>query len=209
GLFSALGLLNADVTTDFVETVMVTLTPENLDSLNAALAQLSARADAWFQRVNVPGEKRVIRVSADLRYLRQNYELGISLPGAHIALEDIRTIQTQFHEAHMAEYGHSTPGETIQVVYMRLRAVKPLPKPDLNPLGDDTGGTVSAASDESRSVWFPGGQMQGQVYQRDDLKAGYTLNGPAIIQENEATTLVERQWCLRVDQFGNLIIEKD
>jgi N-methylhydantoinase A len=158
--------------------------------------------------MSVPGEKHVIRVSADLRYLRQNYELGISLPGAHISLEDIATIQTKFHEAHMTEYGHSTPGETIQVVYMRLRAVKPLPKPNLNPLGDDTRGTVSAASDESRFVWFPEGQMQCQVYQRDDLKAGYTLEGPAIIQEKEATTLVEKQWCLRVDQFGNLIIEK-
>jgi N-methylhydantoinase A len=208
GLFSALGLLNADVTTDFVETLMVTLTPENLDSLNAALDRLSAKADAWFQRISVPGEKHVIRVSADLRYLRQNYELGISLPGAHISLEDVATIQTQFHEAHTTEYGHSTPGETIQVVYMRLRAVKPLPKPKLNPLGDDTRGTVSAASDESRYVWFPGGQMQCQVYQRDDLTAGHTLEGPAIIQEKEATTLVERQWCLRVDQFGNLIIEK-
>jgi N-methylhydantoinase A len=209
GLFSALGLLNADVTTDFVETVMVTLTPENLDHLNAALDRLSAKADAWFQRMSVPGEKHVIRVSADLRYLRQNYELGISLPGAHLSLEDIAMIQTQFHEAHMTEYGHSTPGETIQMVYMRLRAVKPLPKPNLNPLGDDTRRTVSAASDESRFVWFPEGQMQCQVYQRDDLKAGYILEGPAIIQEKEATTLVEKQWRLRVDKFGNLIIEKD
>jgi len=91
---------------------------------------------------------------------------------------------------------------------MRLRAVKPLPKPHLNPLGDDTRKTVSAASDESRFVWFPEGQMQCQVYQRDDLTAGYTLEGPAIIQEKEATTLVEKQWRLRVDQFGNLIIEK-
>jgi N-methylhydantoinase A len=208
GLFSALGLLNADVTTDFVETVMVTLTPENLDSLNAALDRLSAKADAWFKRMSVPDEKYVIKVSADLRYLRQNYELGISLPGAHLSLEDVATIQTQFHEAHMTEYGHSTPGETIQVVYMRLLAVKPLPKPNLNPLDDDTRGTVSAASDESRNVRFPGGQMQCQVYQRDDLKAGYTLEGPAIIQEKEATTLVEKQWRLRVDRFGNLIIEK-
>ena len=92
---------------------------------------------------------------------------------------------------------------------MRLRAVKPLPKPDLKPLGDDTRVTVRAASAESRSVWFPEGQMQCQVHQRDDLKAGYTLEGPAIIQEKEATTLVEKQWRLRVDKFGNLIIEKD
>ena len=208
GLFSALGLLNADVTSDFVETVMVTVIPENLDSMNAALNRLSAKADSWFQRLNVPGENRLIRVSADLRYLRQNYELNVSLPGHHISLEDIAAIQTRFHEVHKAEYGHSTPGETIQVVYMRLRAVKPLPKPDLNPLGDDTREAVTANSDESRLVWFPDGQMQCQVHQRDDLKAGHTLEGPAIIQEKEATTLVENGWSLRVDRFGNLVIEK-
>ncbi|MEA3439809.1 MAG: hydantoinase/oxoprolinase family protein [Chloroflexota bacterium] len=208
GLFSALGLLNADVTTDFVETVMVTLTPENLDRFNAALDGLSAKADNWLQRVSVPGEKCMIKVSADLRYLRQNYELSIPLPGAHISLEDIGTIQTQFHEAHMLEYGHSTLGETIQVVYVRLQAVKPMPKPDMKPL-DDVCGTVIAASDESRFVWFSGGWIQCQVYQRDDLKAGQTLEGPAIIQEKEATTLVERGWCLRVDKFGNLLVEKD
>jgi N-methylhydantoinase A len=208
GLFSALGLLNADVTTDFVETVMVTLTPENLDSLNAALDRLRAKAEAWFQRVNVPGNKRMIRVSADLRYVRQNYELRISLPGDHITLEDIPTIQTQFHEVHRAEYGHSTPSETIQVVHIRLWAVKPLIKPNLNPLADDAGGTVTAPCDESRFAWLSGGQMECRVYQRDNLKAGHNFEGPAIIQEKEATTLVERQWSLRVDQFGNLMIEK-
>ena len=209
GLFSALGLLNADVTTDFVETVMNTLTPENLDSLNAVLDRLSAEANTWFQQVNVLGDKCMISAFADLRYLRQNYELRVPLHRTHISLEDIITIQSQFHEAHMAEYGHSTPGETIQAVYIRLRAVKPLTKPILNPLGDDSRGKVTAVSKESRFVWFPGGQMQCQVHHRNELKAGHTLDGPAIIQEKEATTLVEKQWCLQVDQFGNLLIEKD
>jgi N-methylhydantoinase A len=209
GLFSALGLLNADVTTDFVETVMVTLTPENLDRLNAALDRLRAKAEAWFQRVNVPGNKRMIRVSADLRYLRQNYELRVSLPGDHVTLEDIPPIQNQFHQAHRAEYGHSTPSETIQVVHIRLWAVKPLIKPNLSPLADDTGGTDTAPCDESRFVWFSEGQTECWVYQRDKLKAGHNFEGPAIIQEKEATTLVERQWSLRVDQVGNLMIEKD
>ena len=208
GLFSALGLLNADVTTDFVETVMVSLTVENLDSLNAALKRLSAKANAWFQRVSMPDEKCYMRVSADLRYLRQNYELGISLPGANLSLADIAAIQTEFHKAHMVEYGHGSPGETIQVVYLRLQAVRPLAKPDLNPLNDDTR-KVAEKSDESRLVWFTDGQMQSQVHQREDLNTGHTLEGPAIIQEKEATTLVEKGWCLRVDRFGNLVIEKD
>jgi N-methylhydantoinase A len=209
GLFSSLGLLQADVTTDFVGTAMLTFIPENLNALNAALSRLSAKADTWFQRMNVPGEKRMINVSADLRYQRQNYELRISLPGAPISLEDIATIQTQFHKTHEAEYGLSTLGETIQVVYLRMRAIKPLTKPELNPLGGENGGTINPTSDDTRSVWFPEGQMQCQVYKRDNLKAGMTLKGPAIIQEKEATTLVEQQWRLQVDTFGNLVIEKN
>jgi N-methylhydantoinase A len=207
GLFSALGLLNADVTTDFIETEMVSLTAENLDSLNAALKRLSAKANAWFQSVSMPDEKCYVRVSADLRYLRQNYELRISLPGANLSLEDIATIQMDFHKAHGAEYGHSSPGETIQVVHLRLQAVRPLPKPDLNPIDDDSRDVIVKSS-ESRLVWFTDGQKQSQVHQRKDLKTGHTLNGPAIIQEKESTTLVENGWCLKVDRFGNLVLEK-
>jgi len=206
GLFSALGLLYADVTTDFVETIMITLTPENLDPLNNTLDRLHTKADAWFQRVNIPGDKYEIKASIDLRYLRQNYELNIPLPGVHISPENITSIQTQFNEAHTAEYGHSTPGETIQAVYIRLRAIKPLTKPDLKPLNDDRSETINKASSASRWVWFPGEQMLCQVYQRDTLKPEQTLEGPAIIQEKEATTLVEKHWCLRVDLSGNLLI---
>jgi N-methylhydantoinase A len=206
GLFSALGLLYADVTTDFVETIMITLIPENLDLLNNALDRLHTKADAWFQRVNIPGEKYELKASIDLRYLRQNYELNIPLPGVHITPENITSIQTQFHEAHTAEYGHSTPGETIQAVYIRLRAIKPLTKPDLKPLNVDRHEKFNKASPANRWVWSPGEQMLCQVYQRDTLKPEQILDGPAIIQEKEATTLVDKDWRLRVDLSGNLLI---
>ena len=187
---------------------MVSLTAENLDSLNAALKHLSGKANAWFQRVSRPDEKCYMRMSADLRYLRQNYELSISLLGANLSLEDIATIQMDFHKAHRAEYGHSSPGETIQVVHLRLQAVRPLPKPDLNPINDDSRDVIVKSS-ESRLVWFTDGLTQSQVHQRKDLNTGHTLNGPAIIQEKESTTLVENGWCSKVDRFGNMVIEKD
>jgi N-methylhydantoinase A len=187
---------------------MITLALENLDHFNIVLSHLRTKADRWFKRLEIPEEKRRISVSADLRYLRQNFELNISLPGDHIAVEDITTIQTQFHGAHAAEYGHSTLGETIQAVNLRLRAGKSLSKPILKPMDDNTSGTITAATAESRFVWFPGGQMQCQVYQRKNLKIGQTIKGPAIIQEKEATTLVDNKWRLLVDQFSNLVIER-
>ncbi len=209
GLFSALGLLNADLSTDFVESVMVTAETDNLHYLNASLERLRAKADAWFQRVGMSGKNRVIRVSADLRYLRQNYELSIALPGTKLSLDDIASLQTQFHQAHLTEYGHSTTDETIQVVHIRLRAVKPLPKPRLKPLNEDAMKTTTEDSNENRLVWFSEGQTHCPVYQRYSLNPGHILEGPAIIQEREATTLVQRHWRLHVDNFGNLIIERD
>jgi N-methylhydantoinase A/oxoprolinase/acetone carboxylase beta subunit len=85
----------------------------------------------------------------------------------------------------------------------------PLIKPRLNPSEDDIGERVITTSDNCRTVWFPKGQTRCPVYERQDLKSGFTLEGPAIIQEREATTLVEAQWTLQVDQFGNLVIEKN
>jgi N-methylhydantoinase A len=209
GLFSALGLLNADVSTDFVQTAMVMLAPENLDGLNAALTELSDQAQAWLQRVGVPGQKHLLSASADLRYHRQNYELRVSLPGARISTDDLTAIQTRFHEAHAAEYGHSTPGEAIQVVYLRLRAVVQLDKPALKPLATGRDERTVARAEGSRFVWLSGGKQQCQVYDRDNLQEGSIIQGPAVIQEKEATTLVEEHWHLRVDSFGNLLIEKE
>jgi N-methylhydantoinase A len=208
GLFSALGLLNADVTTNFVETVMVSLNAENLDSLNSALDRLSAKADAWFQRVDVLGDKRMIMVSADLRYLRQNYEINISLPGDRISQEDIAVIQAQFHEVHTAEYGHSTTGETIQVVNLRLLAVKILSKPSLPDLMPASI-SVDEGLIEACKVYFPEGQISCKIYHRSMLQAGHTIDGPAIIREKESTTLMSAGWHMHVDRIGNLVIYRN
>jgi N-methylhydantoinase A len=209
GLFSALGLLNADIATDFVETVMAILTPESLNNFNVIIDRMIAKADNWFRRVRKADEKMFIQVSADMRYLHQNYELTISFPGTHISSDDISKIQTKFHKKHNETYGHSTPGEAIQVVYLRLHAVNPLPKPELKPLGDKNREPDDQIPKSHRLVWSPRGQVEYPVYQRDDLKAGNTLEGPSIIQEKEATTLIERNWRLEVDRLGNLLIEKD
>ncbi|MGD9094226.1 MAG: hypothetical protein PVF74_15365, partial [Anaerolineales bacterium] len=128
--------------------------------------------------------------------------------GTVISFEDLKSIQTEFHKAHKAAYGHSTPGETIKVVYLRLQAVKTLEKPRMQPIDNHTHQEIKVNSIGSRPVWFPQGQMLCQVFQRADLKVGNTLDGPAIIQEKEATTLVEPQWTLRVDKFGNMVVDK-
>jgi N-methylhydantoinase A len=207
GLFSALGLLYADMTTDFVETVMAPLTLRELNRLNAALTRLRAKAKAWFERAAVSSEARSIRVSADLRYLGQNYELNVALPGLHLSPEDVPLVWTRFHDAHAAAYGHGAPDETIQVVNLRLLAVKQLAKPESSPI-EAASRPAAVALRGSQSVWFSAGPLQCNVFERSALRAGHIVDGPVVIREREATTLVGPGWHLQVDDFGNLLIEK-
>lgn len=213
GLFSALGLLYADVSTDFVKTVMMTLSRENLDRINKILSWMKKMAESWFKRLKVPPDSRHIRASADLRYVRQNFELSIFLPNLRLCQKDIHAVQNAFHKAHEENYGHSILDETIQAVNLRLLAVKRVEKPKLHPIARAFS-PLDQVPHRTRKVWLVFGSQKERkrfktcrIFDRASLKAGHKINGPAIIQEKESTTLVGLHWKLEVDKFGHLLLE--
>jgi N-methylhydantoinase A len=208
GLFSALGLLSADVTADFVETGMLALHSANIHRINAAFDRLRAKASDWFERMEVNKADRSLSISADLRYTRQNYELRLPWPDSSVSQADIDRLKTQFHRAHASEYGHSAEGEGVQVIHFRLRATKVLKKPDFTRKPGKDGRFEDAVPKKNRYVRFPEGKMRCQVLQREDLQPGNTFSGPAVIQEKNATTLVQQDWSAQVDIYGNLLIER-
>ena len=207
GLFSALGLLYADMSSDFVETLMLTLDQQNLNTINMTLARLYDKAERFFQRNSVPLDARLIRASADLRYILQNYELNIRLKGPKISTNDLPQIQSQFNELHELSYGHKSPRETIQIVNLRVIASKQIPNPELHPIKSSSK-SKDASSNEDRNIWLPSGTCHISVYRREKLLAGHRIKGPAIIEETESTTLMGENWSLEVDKFGNFIMKR-
>lgn len=207
GLFSSLGLLYADMSVDFVETVMLPLEPEALPALNAVMDQFLQEAEAWFAHAQVPMGSRALHASADLRYHRQNYELSLPLPQGHLSSEDVPGILERFHAAHAAAYGHNAPGEKVQVVNLRLQAVRLLPKPRLRTVGKAKDPAPPSLPDDAL-VWFEGGPCATRIYERAHLCAGHRVPGPAIVRERESTTLVGPGWTMEVDPYGNLVLGK-
>lgn len=201
GLFSTIGLLYTDMNIDFVKTVMIPLT--RISSLNKILIRLNKQAEAWFENNNVTSKKRKISVSSDLRYYHQNYELSLPFPGSILSKNDIQQIQTAFHEMHTKIYGYSASGENIQVVNLRLRATKLQSKPRMPKL-NFTRNLLDGNRIRTRPVWFKNKEFKCRVYERSMLPAGFTFNGPAVVQEKESTTLVGPNWNLQVDPLGNL-----
>jgi N-methylhydantoinase A len=207
GMFSALGLLNADMTMDFVKTVMVALSQENLNQLNTILAELQKEAESWFQGIGIQPKEHSLKYSADMRYVHQNYEINLPIPGFPLTIDEILTVKNQFHQAHGMAYGHSSTGEIIQVVNLRLLAIKHLSKPPFLDLMT-VAKPVNSALIETRNVYFPEGRKPCMIYQRSMLETGHTIIGPAIVREKESTTVVSDGWFMEVDKIGNLVINR-
>jgi len=204
GLFSTLGLFYADLNTDFVETSMIPLTTPS--ALNSIISRLKKRAETWFKQNDVNPRQRKIKVSADIRYSHQSYELNLPLPGTALVMDDILALQKEFNEIHAKTYGLSSPGECIQIVNVRLRAIKLLPRPELSGYGYPESSSAGNIK-ERRPVWIKNEKWDCPFYERSRLCCGEKFKGPAVIQENESTILLPPNWNLRVDESGNLHIQ--
>ena len=213
GVFSSFGLLCADLSKDLVKTGMFSLTENNLDKLNSIVAHLEKKASSWFQETKTPLSRQARNYSLDMRYCHQNYELNIPLSSSEISTKNSCHLQKLFHQTHRKVYGHSTSKETIQIVNVRLRAIQSSTKPYFPHLKSKIAPHEKKKSsfrrifyqhenNDSQSIK----SMKCRVLEREDLYPGAILQGTAIVQEQESTTLIGTNWTSAMDEFGNLIL---
>jgi N-methylhydantoinase A len=208
GILCAMGLLLTDLRADFAATRLLPLAPDAVSEIAAAFATLDERAAAWFVQENIAdGERRLAR-TVDMRYAGQNYELAVPLPDGPITARTLDLLAEGFAAAHQRMYGFLAEEEPVQLVTFRVEATGLVAKATLAqaPMtGADASGAICARRDvwiaeETRNVPCP-------VYDRDLLRPGNRLPGPAIIEQMDATTLVLPGMAACVDQYLNLILE--
>ena len=209
GNFSALGLLAADIKHDDVRT-RVGLLRERLPALRAAFAEMETAARLQLEREGFAPEQQKLLRSLDLRYRGQAFELN--LPVGRGAAEGERSafqeIEPAFHAHHREIYGHSNPQAAIELVNARLTAYGIVPKPTAE-RHTASGATLEAALVERRPVWFAGRPHDCPVWDRDRLPEGAHVQGPAIVEEFGATTVVPPGWRGTLDGHGNLRFERE
>jgi N-methylhydantoinase A len=202
GLFSAYGLLVADVSASAARAV-----PLGRDADAGALAALFADAEDDVRlRVRAQGvaggDVRVV-LEADARYAGQSFELAVEarLPFDEAALAALREA---FHRRHERTYGFAARGEAVEFVNVRATAIAVLSKPA-------PARAVPATSVEPRrrAVHVGGALVAGvAVYERGSLGAGAAFDGPAVVEEFDASTLVPPGWRAQVDAAANLVLER-
>jgi N-methylhydantoinase A len=207
GLFSASGLLAADLRMDESQTVLRLLGPEAIDDLLSWLREAASRVSEQLRSGPVPSRRIRILGSLDCRYAGQGFELNVPL--AAIDRASLEKSMAQFHRLHRQTYGHADDDKLVEVVTVRLSAFGALPRP--KPSAARTGRTRPPARDakiDSRKIGIAhGGRAAVPIFRRDLLRSGNRIDGPAVIEQMDSTTLLLAGQRANVDAAGNLWLQ--
>ena len=212
GVLSALGMLVADLVQDFSTTVLRPLAGLSAGELAALFAPWEARALADMQAelaaAGLRGAPRLER-SADLRYVGQSFEINAPLP---VGPPVVPALAADFHARHAQRYGHSHPAEPLELVNLRVRAVGATPALAFEPL-PAAGPDPAPARLGWQPVWFASQASAGSLealptalYDREALRPGNGLAGPALLFQLDATTVIPPGWRGQVDHLGHLLL---
>jgi N-methylhydantoinase A len=200
GLLSAEGLLQADQRGDFSLTRLVVLAPAQLRAIDAGFAELRRRGEAWLAEERADAGASVSEWSADLRYVGQSFELVLPLSGGSLDEASVAALVEAFHQRHREYYGYDIRDQAVELVNLRLALTVPRPRPSFSAVASAPVGTPG-----SRDVWFPaGGYVRSPVYDRSHLVPGMAFDGPAIVEQMDATTVIPPSARCRIDDAGNL-----
>jgi 5-oxoprolinase (ATP-hydrolysing) len=193
---------------EYVSTVYERLS--NLDSaaLQRGFEELEEQARAQLEHDGVPADRMLIQRVADCRYLGQGYELRVDVGSGAIDPAWVDKIRADFHDIHEREYSRRFEDSDIEIPNVRVRGIglmPPLKVPEA-----EAGGSADDALRYERDAWFRvGGELkpvQTRFYDRTALKAGTELEGPAIVNQYDSTTVIPPGLTAQIDRFGNVII---
>lgn len=208
GTLCALGLLLTDLRADFAVSRLMPLEDGALEPVEAGFADLMTQAGEWFDSENIAQDRRVMHRTADMRYMGQNYELSVPVPPGPICADTFKALEAGFEAAHKQRFGFIAEGEAIQLVTLRLEATGLVSKAEFQPR-DAVGADASDAQIDKREVYMAeaGDFVTCHVYAREKLKSGNVIQGPAIVEQMDTTTVILPDMTGTVDPYLNLVLE--
>lgn len=202
GAFSALGMLMADVQHDFSRTNVTLLDELDSAQTEGAYAGMEAEAAQKLSDEGFDENNQVFTRAIDVRYSGQEHAVTVAFP--RDASDPREGIRDEFQRLHERQYGH-VMDDPIETTTMRLNATGIVDKPSLPLAETRTQGKTTELG--RRAVYVDGvNQQEYALYAREDLKAGDTVEGPAVITEHTATTVMHEGDVLEVGIYGELII---
>jgi N-methylhydantoinase A/oxoprolinase/acetone carboxylase beta subunit len=148
--------------------------------------------------------------TSDCRYIGQGYELRVPVPDGSIDRNWLEEVVERFQAAHERTYFTRFEGTDVQIINLHVTGIGHVPRLGIQPI-ERGGADASGALKFERPVLFPGqggaaASVPARFYDRDALKAGNFIEGPAIVEQFDSTTVIGPNQVASVDAVGHLVI---
>jgi N-methylhydantoinase A len=206
GAFSAWGMLETELRKDLSLSYYTPFATADRPAIVKHLEEMEAAGRRSLLDQDVPDDAIRAEHSLDLRYAGQEYTLTVPTKGPEEVRDDrfAEVLGQRFHEAHLKRFGHSNPGAPIEIVVLRTTALGDLGRPEPSRETLDAAAHVRFTE---RQVVFDHIERPTTIVRRSDLVPGARAQGPAIISEETATTVLPPGSSLLVDELRSLIID--
>ncbi|WJY26329.1 hydantoinase/oxoprolinase family protein [Sporosarcina trichiuri] len=207
-VFSAWGMLLTDLRHDYIKTYIKRMDELTEETINAAWKSIEDQALAQFEGEAMPADRVEFHRFADMRYLGQEHTVKVPVDADKWTEDSKQRAIRDFHALHEKNYTFKLEEAQTEIVNLHVTAFGKVEKPQIKKQIKE--GTLEDALKEERAVYFEeDGWVQTNVYDRELLPTNATVQGPAVIEEKAAVTLIYKQQNLHADEYGNLIIVKE
>jgi N-methylhydantoinase A len=205
GVLSAFGFLVADVQNEFARTYLKVAEETPAASLREALTELQAEAAEWLTREGVAADEHEFSFYADCRYYMQDIQLPCRLELEEADDGYAARLRERFEAEHRRRFGFDLDAP-IEIATVRVVGAGS----DATPSAARDGDFPERVPDPDRSeqVFFDGKWRASPIYARDGLESGHRIVGPAVVEQQDTTTVIEPGYIGSVDAYLNILIRK-
>lgn len=206
-VFSTWGMLMSDIRHDYIQTYLKKLNDIDFDQINNFWEKMEDNSLQQYREEKFDTNRVVFSKFIDLRYEGQEHTVKVPITNDVWENNFLIHLKERFHELHEKNYTFKLPDSEIEIVNLHLMSLGKINRPEVKKMKMKNL-KLEEALTETRNVYFrDNGWEQIPVYDRSKLDFTHIINGPAIIEEPTASTLILNNQLAKIDQFGNIIIE--
>ena len=206
GVGSAIGFLRAPVAYEITRSAVISLESFNSARVNKLLEQMTSDARAVVEPA-LGGAKATLQVIADCRYVGQGHEIRVAVPVRKLTRKDGAKLKAEFERIYEQVYGLRIPNQEAEAITWSVTVSS---KPVKAKRAAKASSKAAPPARGRRAIYDPalGKQVTAPVYWRFDMKSGSSIKGPAIIAEDETSTIVGAKFKASINSLGYIVMER-
>lgn len=206
GVGSAIGFLRAPVAYEITRSAVQSLETFDAERVNRLLASMTRDARAVVEPA-LGGAKASVQIIADCRYVGQGHEIRTAVPVRKLTARDGASLKAAFETTYEQVYGLRIPNQEVEAITWSVTVSARAAKPKR---AAKTARKPAPKPRTKRVIYDPalGKQVNAPVYWRFDMKEGAQITGPAIIAEDETSTIVGARFRAAINSLGYIVLER-